>query len=63
MDNEDQGHHAYLLQDVRQRLIPKFRVLGLVYKCKINLRECNRTYVRIQWILHRVVQVKSCIVL
>ena len=62
MEDEDGGPCLYLLQDMRQRLIPKFQVHGFVYKCKINLQDCNRTYTRMLPMLHRVVQGKSCIV-
>ena len=62
MEDEEQTRQMYTLQDVRQRLIPKFRVQGFVYKCKINLREHNQSYAGMQRILHRVIQGKSCIV-
>ena len=44
MEDEDRGPWLYILQDVRQRLIPKFQVQGYVYKCEINLQERNQTY-------------------
>ena len=62
MDDEDQGHRMYTLQDVRQRLIPKFRVQGYMYKVEINLREHNQRYAGMQRTLHRVVHGKLCIV-
>ena len=62
MEDEDQLTQMYVLQDVRQRLIPKFRVQGFVYTCKINLREHNQTYAGMQRMLHQVVQGKSCVV-
>ena len=52
----------YTLQDVRQRLIPKFRVQGYMYKVEINLREHNQRYAGMQRTLHRVVHGKLCIV-
>ena len=62
MDDEEQTQRLYTLQDVRQRLIPKFRVQGYIYKVKINLQEWNQSYVGMQRMLHWVVQGKSCIV-
>ena len=62
MEDEEQTRQMYTLQDVRQRLIPKFRVQSFVYKVEINLRDRNQTYAGMQRMLHRVIQGKSCIV-
>ena len=62
MDDEEQTQRLYTLQDVRQRLIPMFRVQGFIYKVEINLRDCNQSYTGMQRMLHWVVQGKSCIV-
>ena len=63
MEDEEQTRQMYTLQGVRQRLIPKFRVQGFVYKCKINLHsERNQTYAGMQRTLHQVIQGKSSIV-
>ena len=59
---EDQGQRMYTLQGVRQRLIPKFRVQGFVYKVEINLRARNQSYAGMQRMLHRVVQGKARVV-
>ena len=62
MDDEEQTRQMYTLQDVRQRLIPKFRVQGYVYKVKINLRARNQTYAGMQRWLHPAVHGKSRVV-
>ena len=37
MEDKEQTRQMYTLQDMRQSLIPKFRVQGYMYKVKINL--------------------------
>ena len=46
MDNDDEGHgtRLYVLQDFRQRNIPKFQVQVYEYKLEIDLQQRNQTY-------------------
>ena len=58
MDNDDEDHRPrlYVLQDVRQRRLPKFQVQGYVYKLEIDQQQRNQIYTWMLQTLHRILQ-------